>query len=50
MDLDTLFTALFAPCSISPALLILILLVGIMALSLEFIFLLRETSLTTQNK
>ena len=51
VDLDTLFTALFKPCSsVSAALLILILLVGIMVLSLEFIFLLLETSLTTQNK
>ena len=45
VDIDTLFTALFVPCSVSAALLILILLVGIMVLSLEFIFLLLETSL-----
>ena len=44
VDLDTLFTALFVPCSVPAALLILILLVGIMVLSLEFIFLLLETS------
>ena len=50
VDLDTLFTALFVPCSVCPALLILTVLVGIMMLSLEFVFLLLETSLTTQNK
>ena len=46
-DLDTLFTALFVPCSASAALLILILLVMRMVLSFKFIFLLLETSLTT---
>ena len=49
VDLDTLFTALFVSCSVSAALLILILLVGIMVWSLEFIFLLLESSLITQN-
>ena len=48
VDLDTLFTALFVPCSVSAALLILILLIGTIVLSLEFM--LPETSLTTQNK
>ena len=50
VDLDTLFTALFVPWSASAVLLTLILLLGVMVLSLEFIFLLLVTSLTTQNK
>ena len=50
VDLGNLFTALFVSCSVSAALLILILLVGIMVWSLEFIFLLLESSLITQNK
>ena len=50
VDLDTLFTASFLPWSVSAVLLTLILLIGIMVLSLEFVFLLLETSLTTQNK
>ena len=50
VDLDTLFTALFEPWSVSAVLLTLILLLWRMVLSLEFTFLLLETSLTTQNK
>ena len=50
VDLDASFTALFVSWSASAVLLTLVLLLGIMVLSLEFIFLLLETSLTTQNK
>ena len=35
-DADTLFTALFVPCSVTAALFILILLAEIMALSLKY--------------
>ena len=50
VNLDTWYeAALFVTCSVSAALLLLILLVG-MLLSLELIFSLLETSLTTKNK
>ena len=38
VDLNTLLTALFVPWSVSAVLLALILLLGIMVLSLEFIY------------
>ena len=50
VDLDTSFTALFVPWYVSAVLLTSIVLLGITVLSLEFIFLLLQTSLTTQNK
>ena len=37
-DVDTLFTALFVPCSVTAALFLLLLLVEIMVLSLKYIF------------
>ena len=37
-DADTLFTALFVPCSVTAALFILLLLAEIMALSLKYMY------------
>ena len=50
VDINTFLTALFVPCSVSAALWILILLVGIIVLILEFMFLLLETCSTIQDK